>query len=265
MSKSHISLNCNTFDTAHPANFPVGTKLEEDLEHSGLTPHLYMNRRNAEKQLLSIICMGNPFLLDLHIQQYIANTGKVNIGMMSKEVLTQQRYICIVLIAMICRAVIDTGVPEHIAYSLSDSLIQQADKMHRPEQLMEHSALAMRLYCKAVQDYKLKHTSPPVRKCCEYMMLKLHSSISMEELSQICHMSPNYISDLFRKETGFSAMQFYHQAKLQYAKHLVLHTDWNIAHISAHLSYPSQSNFTERFKKTFGTTPMQFRLLHTVD
>jgi len=260
MSRSDSFINRNHFETSDPAIFTARRLLEEDLERSGTAPRPYMNRRDSEKQMLSVICMGNPYLLDAHIQQNIAVAGKINIGVMSKEALSQQRYLCIVIIAIICRAVIDTGVPEHIAYSLSDSLIQQADKIHRPEQLMELSVKAMRLYCKAVQDYKLKHTSPPVRKCCEYMMLKLHTSISMEELSQICHMSPNYISDLFRKETGVSAMQFYHRCKLQYAKHLVLHTDWSITHISAHLSYPSQSNFTERFKKAYGETPMRFRL-----
>jgi len=260
MSKSSSYMNHSGFYTTDPTFLTASTLLEENLEHSGMTPRAYMNRRNAEKQMLSIICMGNPYLLDVYIQQNIESAGKINIGVMSKEVISQQRYLCIVIIAIICRSVIDTGVPEHIAYSLSDSLIQQADKMHRSEQLMELSVQAMRLYCKTVQDYKLEHTSPPVRKCCEYIMLKLHSSLSMKELSQICHMSPNYISDLFRKETGVSAMQFYHRCKLQYAKHLILHTDWNISHIAAHLSYPSQSNFTERFKKTYGVTPMQFRL-----
>ncbi len=259
MSKSNSFINRDTFDPSDPAMNSASTVLEEDLERSGITPRPYMNRRNSEKKMLSIICLGNPYLLDMHIQQNIASAGKMTIGVMSKEALSQQRYLCIVIIAIICRSVIDIGVPEHVAYSLSDSLIQQADRMYRPEQLMELSVQAMRLYCKTVQDYKLQHTSPPVRKCCEYMMLKLHSSLSMKELSQICHMSPNYISDLFRKETGISAMQFFHQCKLQYAKHLILHTDWSIAHISAHLSYPSQSNFTERFKKAYGDTPLRFR------
>jgi len=248
-----------------PAIFAATRLLEENMEHSGSAPLPYMNRRAAEKQMLSLICTGNTHLLDEQLKQNMENASALKIGTMSRDSINQQRYLCIVIIAIICRAVIDYGVPENIAFSLSDSFIQQADQMYLPEQLIEFSGRVMRMYCQAVQDHRLRNASPPIRKCCDYMMLKLHSTISLQELSDICHLSPNYVSDLFRKEMGISAMQFYHQCKLQYAKHLILHTDWSIAHISAQLSYPSQSNFTERFKKNYGTTPMQFRLSQTAD
>lgn len=244
---------------SEPFPFVAAIHMDENMEHSGDAPLSQLNRRRAEKELLSVICTGNPLLLEAYLDQNLSN---FSIGIMSREALNQQRYLCIVITAILCRAVMDAGVPEQIAFGLSDSFIQKADQMHRPEQLMEFSLEVMRMYCQAVQDYQMPNASPPVRKCCEYMMAKLHSNITLQELSEVCHLSRNYISDLFRKELGISALRFFQKRKLQYAKHLVLYSDWNIAKISAHLSYPSQSNFTQQFKKEFGRTPMQFRMSH---
>lgn len=249
-------------DVSIPLTSAAGKNIEENMERSMDKPMYFMNRRTLEKSLLSIICSGNPYLLEGYLTHDLPLYSQVVVGTMAKEKVTQQRYLCVVIISLICRAVIDAGVPEQIAFSLSDSFIQQVNTLHRPEQLTELSVQVIRLYCQAVQDYRMERVSAPVRKCCEYMMVKLHSAITLQELSQVCSLSPNYISDLFRKELGISALQYFHQQKLQYARHLVLHSDWSIATIAAQLSYPSQSNFTERFKKAYGMTPMRFRMEH---
>ena len=237
----------------------AGKRIEEDLEYSGDEPLSYLGRRNMEKAMLSMVCSGNLLLLEDYLNQNRKHSGHIPLGILSKETLTQYRYLCVVIVTLVCRAAIDAGVPEPIAFSLSDSFIQKVDTIYHPEEFMDFGPEVMRTYCQTVHDTHMKNSSAPVRKCCEYMMLKLHSNITLQELSHACHLSPNYISDLFRKELGIGALQYFHRIKLQYARHLVLYSDWSIAKISAHLSYPSQSNFTERFKKTYGTTPMQYR------
>ena len=240
--------------------FLASRQVKENMEYSGDTPMFYLNRRNIEKTMLSVICTGNLYLLEDYLRQNINTYNLISIGTMSKDNLNQQRYLSIVIVTIICRAVIDVGVSEQIAFSLSDSFIQKIDAISQPEEILEFCFQVMRMYCQAVHNTHMQNSSSPVRKCCEYMMLKLHTNVTLQELSHACNLSPNYISDLFRKELGTSALQHYHSMKLQYARHLVLYSDWSIAKISAHLSYPSQSNFTERFKKCYGTTPLQYRL-----
>ena len=129
-----------------PAIFAANRIFEENMEYSGSTPLPYMNRRASEKEMLSLICTGNLHLLDEHLKQNLEKVPNIQIGTMSKDMINQQRYLCIVIIAIICRAIIDYGVPENIAFSLSDSFIQQADQMYLPEQLIEFSARVMRMY-----------------------------------------------------------------------------------------------------------------------
>lgn len=222
------------------------------------TPTQYMGRRATEKQMLSFIALGNLSLLHDYLQQRDSRPS-VTLGTMSKEALMQSKYLIVTLVSSACRTAIDAGLPEHIAFSLSDAFIQKADRIHRPELFEQLMQAVIIEYCQAVHDYRLRPTSAPVRECCEYMLLQITGTVTLKDLSNICFLSEHYISDLFRKELGIGALQYFHLQKLHYAKHLVLHSRLSMTQIASSLNYPSASNFSQRFKKHFGTTPLQCR------
>lgn len=113
--------------------------------------------------------------------------------------------------------------------------------------------------CQGVREYQLSKLSPTVRKCCEYFYVKMHSTVTLEDLSRICFLSPHYISDLFRKELGMSAISYFRKMKLNFSLYFLRHTDLSINDIATTLDYPSHSHFTQQFKRVFGMTPSQYR------
>lgn len=59
--------------------------------------------------------------------------------------------------------------------------------------------------------------------------------------------------------TGSSAHQYIHQKKMQYSKHLVLHSTKSISEIAFQIGLNDSAYFSKVFKKTFGHPPSHFR------
>lgn len=228
-------------------------------ELSALAPRPYMNRRKAELRIMKLISMGDVSLLEDRLQQTAQMEERIDLGRLSQDNLTHSKYMGVIMASMACRAAIDGGVPEHIAFNLSDAFIREIDTMKYPSQLNGLIYNVIIENCRAVHKHRLMHLSPPVKQCCEYFFVKMHNTVTLEELGRVCHLSPNYISDLFRKELGMGAIQYFQKEKLNMAKYFLEHTDVSISDIAATLAYPSHSHFAQRFKKHYGCTPSEYR------
>lgn len=223
-----------------------------------ISPRPYMNRHSAERQLSALIALGNPKLLAEQLDSW--QTNRFTATDLSRVSLTQARYEGNTTLNLALRAAVNHGVPGPAAQSLRDSFGQKLETTQDISQLVEIVHDGLIRFCEAVHIVILDGYCGSVRQCCEYIFDNLHRSLSLDELGQVCHLSPHYVSDIFRKEMGIGALQYVHQVKMQYAKFLLEHSDQGIAEISALLSYPSHSNFSQRFKKVYGITPHEFRL-----
>ena len=70
---------------------------------------------------------------------------------------------------------------------------------------------------------------------------------------------PDYITKIFKKETGFSYKNYVIEKRLSLAKKLLTETDYSIHDIALHDGYDNYSYFTRLFKKSFGMTPVASR------
>ena len=224
------------------------------------SPLASLNRRSAEKKLIAYISLGNPSLLTGHMKNEIEENLSEVIGNLPSVPLTQAKFHGNALITQGHLAAVNAGVPEDTAQRISDLCMRKYEEMTDPAVQWQLAKETLLLFCEAVRDAEFRLYSPAVRECCEYIQQNLHRSISLDELGQVCHLSPHYVSDIFRKELGIGALQYVHQVKMQYAKFLLMNSDLGIAEISVQLSYPSHSNFSQRFKRVYGITPNEFRI-----
>lgn len=74
-------------------------------------------------------------------------------------------------------------------------------------------------------------------------------------------LSPNYLSDLMKKETGLSALKHIQQKTLDVARERVFDTSRTISEISYELGFPYPQHFSRWFKKMAGCTPNEYRAL----
>lgn len=73
------------------------------------------------------------------------------------------------------------------------------------------------------------------------------------------NLSPNYLSDLLRKETGNSALNYIHAKLIEQAKTELTSTDKTISEIAYELGFEYTPHFTRLFKKREGCTPGEYR------
>lgn len=76
------------------------------------------------------------------------------------------------------------------------------------------------------------------------------------------NLSPNYLSDLLKKETGKSTKEHIDFYLLEKAKNLLLNSELNISEIAYDLGFEYPKSFTKLFKKKNGVSPKEYRNLN---
>jgi AraC-like DNA-binding protein len=85
---------------------------------------------------------------------------------------------------------------------------------------------------------------------------------SVKFLADNVHLSPSYLSDLLRKETGKNAQEHIHFYLIDEAKNLLLNSEKNVSEIAYDLGFEDPQYFNKLFKKKTGKTPMEYRNLN---
>jgi len=75
-------------------------------------------------------------------------------------------------------------------------------------------------------------------------------------------LSPRYMSDLLKQETGKTAIELIHMSLISEAKNLLQLNEGDVAQIAYSLGFESTSYFTRLFKKQTGFTPIEFKRMN---
>lgn len=81
-------------------------------------------------------------------------------------------------------------------------------------------------------------------------------------LAEQLFVSPRYLSDLLKQETGKTAMELIHIFMISEAKNLLRLGEKGVAEIAYELGFENASYFTRLFKKQTGMKPLEFRKSH---
>lgn len=94
-------------------------------------------------------------------------------------------------------------------------------------------------------DMALDFGSPTVTYCAEKLFL-----------------SPNYLGDLLKKETGKSALEHIQLKLIDVAKEKIFDTSKSISDIAYELGFKYPQHFTRMFKKNTGYSPNEYRMMN---
>lgn len=84
---------------------------------------------------------------------------------------------------------------------------------------------------------------------------------SVNQLAGQLFISPRYLSDLLKQETGKTALELIHISLISEAKNLLRIADKGVAEIAYQLGFENSSYFTRLFKKQTGFRPLEYRKL----
>lgn len=224
-------------------------------------PLLNITRRNAEMTLLALMSLGNPTFLAAQLESCVTARIGEAINELSSTSLTQAKYQGVAFTNLACRAALEAGAAEANVRTISSDASHRCALMTDPVLQWDIARETLLRLCEEIRNARLGSCSTAIRQCCEYIDRNLSRSFSLNKLNEVCGLSCHYISDLFRSELGLGALQYTHQLRLQHAKFLLEHTALSIKEIAQHLGFPSHSNFSQRFRLTYGITPYEYRSL----
>ncbi|UOE46204.1 helix-turn-helix transcriptional regulator [Mucilaginibacter sp. SMC90] len=83
---------------------------------------------------------------------------------------------------------------------------------------------------------------------------------TVKYLADKVNLSPNYLSDLLKKETGKNAQDHIHYYVIEEAKNSLLSTNKSVGEIAYGLGFEYPQYFNKLFKQKTGKTPVEFRM-----
>ncbi len=93
----------------------------------------------------------------------------------------------------------------------------------------------------------------------EYIANHYGEEIGVDQLADMVHMAPSYLSHLFKKETGQNLSKYIKSYRMEQAKEKLEKTKEKIVTISCEVGYPNVSYFCQSFREYFGVSPQKYR------
>lgn len=94
----------------------------------------------------------------------------------------------------------------------------------------------------------------------KYIQENYTSDISLDKVAELVHLHPNYVSSLYKRNTGMTFIQYVHHVRIDKAKEMILlDPDLAVDKAGVLTGYENPSHFFKVFKKLTGMTPGQFR------
>ena len=99
----------------------------------------------------------------------------------------------------------------------------------------------------------------PVQQAVLYIRNHYRGPITVEEVANVVHLTPNYFSEYFKKQTGIKFSSYVQKMRLEFAASLLRMSDLSVKQVADASGFNSAAYFSNAFKDGFGISPEQFR------
>lgn len=137
-----------------------------------------------------------------------------------------------------------------IDYSELDSVLQRAVVQYKQQK-------AKRLSPRDESD-KVDEL-PPAERAIQFIRAHLSEDICVDDIAQETHLNAQYLMRLFKKETGYSVLEFMTNERMAKAKELLESTVLSVTQVASNVGYDNYSYFSKVFKVYTNMTPSQYR------
>ncbi len=171
----------------------------------------------------------------------------------------------IALCTVLTRAAIKGGVYTEDAFDMSDAVIKNIETLNTMPDLKKYEIEMISIFTDLVSNVIENKYAYPISEIVDYIYQNITSKITVSDLSNLTHLSPDYISRLFNKEVGMSITDFIQDKKVESSKSFLLYKNMSITDIAAIFDFCNHGYYSKVFKKHTGYSPVEYKKLHRTD
>lgn len=96
----------------------------------------------------------------------------------------------------------------------------------------------------------------------QYLDQNYREDLSLESLGKIFHLSPYYLSHIFKKAFEIPPMQYLYRRRIGEAQSLLTTTPYSITEVASRVGFGDPNYFTVQFRKYVGMSPSSYRNIY---
>lgn len=219
------------------------------------------NPYDEEQRELNAIATGNKEQLKKALNESF--TGSY--GTLAQNPLRSFKNLAIVDLGLVARAAIKGGMDYEDAFSLNDSYIQSIENARTTDEIYSITVNGKFEYLqlvKKIQQKSLASDHPLVQRVKAEAAIHLHEPLTVAAIANHLHVTPNYLSALFKTSTGMALKSYLNLCKINASQNELVYSSLPIGQIAVNYAFASTSHYDQTFRKICGVSPRRYRQLH---
>jgi len=98
-----------------------------------------------------------------------------------------------------------------------------------------------------------------IDKAIEYMQQNLSNAVTLDNIAQSAHLSISFFSRKFKKETGYTPIEYFNHLRIQKSCQLLQFSELRINEVALEVGIPDPFYFSRLFKQQMGVSPVNYR------
>lgn len=154
------------------------------------------------------------------------------------------------------------GITLTSMYGEDFSVSHTAQQLTAPQQmdmwLREHIATIYKM----VQNTKNDYSQQMISHIHNYVDTHFAEDISLASVAQLVHLSPYYVSKLFKKTTGENFVDYVTSVRIEKAMEFLSSPSVRVYEVAEQVGYKSTKHFSQVFRSYTGKTPSEYRQIY---
>ncbi|WZL82421.1 response regulator [Vallitaleaceae bacterium 9-2] len=209
-----------------------------------------------QSELINALFNGTPEDVSYHFKRFIASLKETALH---NGMFNQHCYTLILSIFQVCSErslVLSDDIHNFALNFLSDTGASQK------YEVVEKTSSLIQMTHEEI--HKRQHTNNTINICVKYIKENYDSNISLEKVASIAHISPGYLSQLFKQVMEVNYVDYLNIIRIENACTLLKDTTLKTYDIATMVGYKSEKYFSKKFKQYMHMTPSEYKkgLLH---
>ncbi|MDG9734287.1 helix-turn-helix domain-containing protein [Leuconostoc pseudomesenteroides] len=217
---------------------------------------------DTETEIIKAIVFSNKLQL-INALSTLSSFNIVGEHLMTNNVIRGEKNTLISYVSIFNRAIIQWGYPAKLAFKLQYDLVQEIELTLKFSNLSQAITKIAWHYFNIFKQHRVNSFLPLPQRVKNYIKQHIQENITLDDIATDLNASKKTLNPAFKTAYGVTIIQFVRHVKIEYAKELLLSSNFSILEISELLSFSTATYFVKTFKKVAGVTPNQFRKSHS--